>query len=104
AASSGFGSGLTPNMTESLANELSSESSVPDQPAPPSANAMKSKNSTVNEVRAEYDFSKGVRGKYHKRLLKGGSNVVVLEPDVAKAFPDSAAVNEALRVVIKARQ
>jgi len=56
---------------------------------------MKPKVSTVNEMRAEYDFSKGVRGKYHKRLLKEGSNVVVLEPDVARAFPDSAAVNEA---------
>lgn len=40
--------------------------------------------------------------KYHKRLTKEGSNVVVLEPDVAKAFPDSASVNEALRVVLKA--
>jgi len=65
---------------------------------------MKPKVSTANEMRAEYDFSKGVRGKYHKRLLKEGSNVVVLEPDVAKAFPDSASVNEALRVVIKAGQ
>ena len=65
---------------------------------------MKPKVSSVNEMRAEYDFSKGVRGKYHKRLLKEGSNVVVLEPDVAKAFPDSASVNEALRVVIKAGQ
>ena len=65
---------------------------------------MKPKASTASEMRAEYDFSKGVRGKYHKRLLKEGSNVVVLEPDVAKAFPDSASVNEALRVVIKAGQ
>jgi hypothetical protein len=65
---------------------------------------MKPKVSTVNEMRAEYDFSKGVRGKYHKRLLKEGSNVVVLEPDVARAFPDSASVNEALRVVMKAGQ
>lgn len=55
-------------------------------------------------MRAEYefDYSKAVRGKYYKRLLKEGSNVVVLEPDVAKAFPDSAAVNDALRVVLKA--
>jgi len=55
-------------------------------------------------MRAEYDFdySKAVRGKYYKRLLKEGSNVVVLEPDIAKAFPDSAAVNDALRVVLKA--
>jgi hypothetical protein len=65
---------------------------------------MKAKLPAVAEMRAEYDFSKGVRGKYHKRLLKEGSNVVVLEPDVAKAFPDSASVNEALRVVIKAGQ
>ncbi|MCC6196672.1 MAG: hypothetical protein IT518_19635, partial [Burkholderiales bacterium] len=55
-------------------------------------------------MRAEYDFSKGVRGKYAKRLGKEGSNVVVLDPDVAKAFPTSAAVNEALRIVLKAGQ
>jgi hypothetical protein len=65
---------------------------------------MKPKVSTVDEMRPEYDFAKGVRGKYRARLLKEGSNVVVLEPDVAKAFPDSAAVNEALRVVMKAGQ
>ncbi len=55
-------------------------------------------------MRAEYefDYSKGIRGKYYKRLLKEGSNMVVLEADVAKAFPDSAAVNEALRLVMKA--
>lgn len=55
-------------------------------------------------MRAEYDFSKGVRGKYAKRLAKEGSNVVVLAPDVASAFPDSASVNEALRIVLKAAQ
>ena len=65
---------------------------------------MKPKASTVREMRAEYDFSKGVRGKYVKRLAKEGSNVVVLDADVAKAFPNSEAVNEALRVVIKAGQ
>jgi hypothetical protein len=55
-------------------------------------------------MRAEYefDYSKAVRGKYYKQLLKEGSNVVVLEPDVARAFPDSAAVNDALRVVLRA--
>lgn len=64
---------------------------------------MKAKASS-NGMRAEYnfDYSRAVRGKYHKRLLKEGSNVVVLEPDIAKAFPDSAAVNDALRVVLKA--
>ena len=51
-----------------------------------------------DDMRAEYDFdySKTVRGKYYRRLLKEGANVVVLEPDVAKAFRSSAAVNEAL--------
>ena len=63
---------------------------------------MKPKDLTINGLRAEYDFTKGVRGKYHKRLLKEGANVVVLEPDIAKAFPTSDAVNDALRVVLKA--
>ncbi len=48
----------------------------------------------------EYDFGKGVRGKYVKRFAEG-SNVVVLSPDVAKVFPDSESVNEALRTLIK---
>jgi len=51
---------------------------------------------TDPEPREEYDFSGGVRGKYARRFAEG-SNVVVLDPDVAKAFPDSAAVNRALR-------
>ena len=65
---------------------------------------MKLKN--ADEVRAEYDFdySKAVRGKYYKRLLKEGAHVVVLERDVAKAFPSSAAVNAALRSVIKEKR
>ena len=56
-------------------------------------------------MRAEYDFdcSKAVRGKYYERLLKEGSNVVVLDRDIAKAFPDSASVNKALRSVLKRR-
>jgi hypothetical protein len=48
----------------------------------------------------EYDFSHGVRGKYAKRYAEG-SNVVVLSPDVAAMFPDSASVNEALRALVK---
>jgi hypothetical protein len=57
-------------------------------------------------MRAEYDFeySKAIRGKYYKRLLKEGSNVVVLDRDVAKAFPDSASVNKALRTVLRGRR
>ena len=48
----------------------------------------------------EYDFSKGIRGKYVKRLA-AGSNIVMLQPEVAAAFPDSDSVNEALLVLIK---
>lgn len=57
----------------------------------------------VQEMRAEYtfDYSKAVRGKYYRRLLKEGSNVAVLDDDVAKAFKDSVAVNEALRSLLK---
>ena len=44
----------------------------------------------------EYDFSKGVQGKYAKRYEEG-TNVVVIEPDVAKVFPDHDSVNQALR-------
>ena len=60
----------------------------------------------VAQMRAEYDFdySRAVRGKYYKRLLAEGSNVVVLERDVAKAFPNSAAVNKALRSVLQAKR
>ncbi len=61
--------------------------------------------STVSsdEMRSEYDFdySKAVRGKYYRRLLKEGANVAVLDPDVAKAFRSSAAVNEALRSLLR---
>lgn len=46
----------------------------------------------------EYDFSNGVRGKYVERFAKG-SNVIVLDPDVAEIFPDSESVNQALRVL-----
>lgn len=48
----------------------------------------------------EYDFSKGVRGKYAQRFAEG-SNIIVLSPDVAEVFPDSESVNEALRMLIK---
>jgi hypothetical protein len=65
---------------------------------------MKAKSAaSPDEMRAEYDFdySKAVRGKYYRRLLKEGANVVVLEPDVARAFRSSAAVNEALRSLLR---
>ena len=46
----------------------------------------------------EYDFSKGIRGKYAQRYA-AGSNVVVISPDVAELFPDSESVNKALRML-----
>jgi len=57
----------------------------------------------TDELRPEYDFdySKAVRGKYFRRLLDAGANVVVLDPDIAKAFHDSASVNEALRSLLE---
>ena len=51
-------------------------------------------------MRKEYDFSSGVRGKYAGRLAEG-SNVIVLDPDVAEVFSDSKAVNEALRLLAR---
>ena len=55
-----------------------------------------------DELRPEYafDYSKAVRGKYYRRLLEAGANIVVLEPDVAKSFSDSAAVNKVLRSLL----
>jgi hypothetical protein len=52
------------------------------------------------EMRSEYDFSGGVRGKYYKRYMES-SNVVVLAPDVHKRFKNSSAVNKALRTLIR---
>jgi len=64
------------------------------------------KRKQIDDLRPEYefDYSKAVRGKYYKRLLKEGSNVVVLERDIAKAFPNSAVVNDTLRSVLNAKR
>ena len=64
---------------------------------------MKAKEKRIStELRPEYnfDYSKAVRGKYYRRILEEGANVVMLEPDVAKAFIDSSAVNDALRSLL----
>ena len=53
-----------------------------------------------DEMRPEYDFSQGVRGK-HYRAYRAGTNVVLLEPDIAAVFPDSASVNQALRLLVR---
>jgi len=58
------------------------------------------------EMRMEYkedELGKGVRGKYFKEYKKG-TNLVLLSPDVAEAFPDDASVNEALRSLLKIAQ
>ena len=47
----------------------------------------------------EYDFSKGIRGKYTSKYKKG-TNIVVIDPDVAEFFPNNDAVNDALRSLI----
>ena len=57
---------------------------------------MKKRREKNSEMLREYDFSQGIRGKYARRYAKG-SNVVVLEADVAKVFPNSEAVNSSLR-------
>ena len=57
----------------------------------------------TNELRPEYDFASmkgGVRGKYFERARKG-TNLVLLDPDVAKAFPTPESVNDALRMLVK---
>ena len=59
----------------------------------------KARRERQDDMLPEYDFSKGVRGKYAKRYAEG-SNVVVLSPDMAKVFPTSESVNEALRALV----
>ncbi len=56
-----------------------------------------------DELRPEYDLAQlqgGVKGKYAERYRQG-TNLVLLEPDVANAFPDAESVNEALRLLLK---
>lgn len=64
------------------------------------------KDKVIDELRPEYrreDFGKMVRGKYAKRY-KEASNVVVIEPEVQKAFPNTQAVNDALRGLLELAQ
>lgn len=51
-------------------------------------------------MKKEYDFTNGIRGKYAKRYQEG-VNIVKLDEDVTKVFPDTRSVNEALRTLIK---
>ena len=68
------------------------------------ATSVKSKDAKDDELRPEYDLSellqRGTQGKYVERF-QGGTNLVMLEPDVAEKFHSDSAVNEALRLVIQ---
>lgn len=64
------------------------------------------KNEMDDELRPEYNFAQmkgGVRGKYVERY-RSGTNLVLLDPDVAQTFPNDAAVNEALRLLMQVAQ
>jgi transposase-like protein len=59
--------------------------------------------SSENEMCAEYDFSKlkgGMRGKYYSKA-KAGTNLVLIDPDIAKVFPNDESVNRALRLLLE---
>jgi hypothetical protein len=60
-----------------------------------------------DDMRPEYKLSDfkvpGVRGQYYERIKREGTNVVLLDRDVAKAFPNSASVNKALRSILKGK-
>lgn len=58
------------------------------------------KKKPISDMQPEYDFSKGVRGKYAKKFAEG-TNIITLDPDVLKIFPDSRSVNETLKAVSK---
>ena len=63
----------------------------------------KASHARKDELRPEYrreDLGKGVRGKYHRAYTKG-TNLVLLSPDIAAAFPTAEAVNDALRSLLK---
>lgn len=64
---------------------------------------MSNKPDSNDEPEEEFDFSNGVRGKYVERL-KEGSNVVLLDPDVAAEFKTPQDVNRALRVYLKTKK
>jgi len=62
---------------------------------------MKTKEREEMRPEYEFDYSKAVRGKYFKRLIEEGANVAVLEPEVAKVFSSSPAVNDALKSLLE---
>jgi len=65
---------------------------------PPAPSRARARKTASDEILPHYDFRGGVRGKYAARYREG-TNVVLLEPDVAARFPDAASVNRALRAL-----
>src|SRR5881397_1139189 len=87
-------------MEPMIASESSARARQPVSKLMSTKNAGKE---ITDELRPEYDLSKltgGVRGKYYKRAT-AGTTLVLLEPDVAEAFPDGRTVNDVLRAVVK---
>jgi hypothetical protein len=77
------------------------ESLVPEkQPRAKDANMNQQTPDPANDIQPEYDFSQAARGKHHVAYAQG-TNVVLLDSDVAEVFKDSAAVNEALRMLLR---
>jgi hypothetical protein len=80
---------------------------VPEEPLAKKGGFMRKEvDELKDELRPEYDFFKmagGVRGKYVERY-RAGTNLVLLDPDIAKAFPTDASVNEALRLLLQIAQ
>src|SRR5207244_5780585 len=70
-------------------------------PSPLPKNDMRPKPQSRNDadMLPEYDFSNAVRGKYYERYRQG-TNVVLLDPDIAAVFPNATAVNDALRALV----
>ena len=92
-------------LRDPLSTTRRSESSEHGEQQERSVGSMKkTRRRASDELRKEYDFASmagGVRGKYVERLA-AGTNVVILDDDVAVAFPNDAAVNEALRALLRA--
>jgi hypothetical protein len=66
-------------------------------------NRAEMKKKITPDMLPEYDFKKGIRGKYAKKFAQG-TNLVVLDADLHKSFPDSESVNETLRAITKIAQ
>ena len=96
--------GFTWDAAKSAANVRKHGVSFEDASTPPAMSGRPMKKiskakRTSDGMRVEYDFSGGVRGKYAARY-RAGTNVVMLDPDVAATFKDAEAVNRALRAII----